>query len=93
MYEFKKQYRFHIDEKWFYTQELKQKRRHLPCEGRPKEPTAQHKSHVSKIMLSCGFGRPELIDGVWFDGKLTCYPFIEYKAAVNNTKKRKAGTL
>lgn len=34
-YSFRKECRIHVDEKWFFVQELKQKVRFLPCEKRP----------------------------------------------------------
>ena len=43
-YRFIKEIRIHIDEKWFFVQELKQKVRYLPCEVRPRERTVHHKS-------------------------------------------------
>lgn len=64
--QFKKEIRIHVDEKWFFVQELKQKVRYLPCEERPKEKTVIHKSHIEKIMFLAAIGRPEtfVIDGV-----------------------------
>ena len=90
--QFKKEIRIHVDEKWFFVQELKQKVRYLPCEERPKEKTVIHKSHIEKIMFLAAIGRPEtfVIDGVshYWDGKIGIFPFVQWAPAKRNSKNR-----
>jgi transposase len=94
--QFKKEIRIHVDEKWFFVQELKQKVRYLPCEERPKEKTVIHKSHIEKIMFLAAIGRPEtfVIDAVshTWDGKIGIFPFVKWVPAKRNSKNRVAGT-
>ena len=95
-YLFKKELRIHVDEKWFFVQELKQKVRYLPCEDRPKEKTVVHKSHIEKIMFLAAIGRPEtfVVDGVshYWDGKIGIFPFVQWAPAKRNSKNRVKGT-
>jgi transposase len=94
--QFKKEIRIHVDEKWFFVQELKKKVRYLPCEERPKEKTVIHKSHIEKIMFLAAIGRPEtfVIDDVshTWDGKIGIFPFVKWVPAKRNSKNRVAGT-
>ena len=96
-YRFIKQFRIHIDEKWFFVQELQQKVRYLPCEVRPRERTVHHKSHIEKTMFLAAIGRPETfkIDGVnhVFDGKIGIFPFAKLEPAKRNSKNRKKGEM
>ena len=91
-YSFRKECRIHVDEKWFFVQELKQKVRFLPCEERPKKRTVMHKSHTEKIMFLAAIGRPETfrVDGTdhTWDGKIGIFPFVKWSPA----KSREKGT-
>ena len=96
VYSFKKEIRIHVDEKWFFVQELQQKVRYLPCEERPKERTVIHKSHIEKVMFLAAIGRPETfeVDGILhhWDGKIGVFPFIKWVPAKRNSKNRAKGT-
>ena len=65
VFRFRKEVRIHVDEKWFFVQELQQKVRYLPCEERPKERIVIHKSHIEKVMFLAAIGRPETFDNVF----------------------------
>lgn len=95
-FQFRKEVRIHVDEKWFFVQELKQKVRYLPCEERPKERTVIHKSHIEKIMFLAAIGRPETfeVDGVshYWNGKIGIFPFVKWAPAKRNSKNRVKGT-
>jgi hypothetical protein len=96
LYVFRKEVRIHVDEKWFFVQELKMKVRYLPCEERPKERTVIHKSHIQKIMFLAAIGRPEAftVDGVThhFNWKIGIFPFVKWVPAARNSKNRAKGT-
>jgi hypothetical protein len=88
----------HIDEKWFYVVRLKRKVRLRPEDDLPKAITAQHKSHIPKVMLLSAIGVPQdvlLPDGTThhFDGKIGIFCFGNYTPAKRRSKNRAAGAL
>ena len=91
-------YEVHIDEKWFYVVRLKRKVRLRPEDDLPKAITAQHKSHIPKVMFLSAIGVPQdvlLPDGTThhFDGKIGIFCFGNYTPAKRRSKNRAAGAL
>jgi hypothetical protein len=96
-YQFIVEFRFHVDEKWFYEVAIRQKKRKFECETVGKSETVQHKSHIAKTMFLATIGRPELFvmeDGSVFpfDGKISIIPFVRDSFAARSSVNRPAGT-
>ena len=67
-----------IGEKWFYVVPMKRTIRMCPEDEYPGDDTAQHKSHIPKIMFLAAIGKPHTLpDGTQFNGKIGIWPFIE----------------
>lgn len=94
--------RIHIDEKWFQGKKEVQRIYMAHDEIAPLRST-QHKSHIPKVMFLCALGRPhrhvratnddEQSYNSWqWDGKVGCYPLIEYRNEQRNSRNRPQGT-
>ena len=60
-----------IDEKWFYVVPMKRNIRMYPEDEYPGDDTAQHKSHIPKIVFLAAIGKPHTLpDGTQFIGKI-----------------------
>ena len=82
-----------VDEKWFYVVPLKKKIRLYPGDEYPGDDTAQHKSHIPRIMFLAAVGKPHTLpDGTEFDGKIGIWPFVEDVEAQRSSKNRIQGT-
>jgi hypothetical protein len=83
----------YLDEKWFYIS-AKQQRYYLTpeeWEDESKHPVSKciHKSHITKVMFLCAVARPRRN----WDGKIGCWPIVEKRPAIKNSKNRPAGTM
>ena len=86
--------RVHIDEKWFYLTQIKERYYLAPGEEPPKR-AIQSKSFIPKIMFLVAVARPR-----WdhdrnrmFDGKIGMWPFAQQVPAERNSVNRPRGTL
>jgi hypothetical protein len=84
----------HIDEKWFYVQQVDERFILLPDEDTPYR-CCKHKSHIEKIMFAAAVARPRMNPetGEWWDGKIHLHPFIVWDVAQRNSRNRPRGTL
>jgi hypothetical protein len=84
----------HVDESWFYLQDVSSKMKILPNTILPNNPTCKHKSHILKIMFVVAMARPQRRpDGTWFDGKIGMWPCVETSPASRSSKNRPVGTI
>jgi len=81
----------HIDEKWFYVQRTRRKLKILPGQSFKAQDT-RHKSHIRKVMFIAVIGKPHMVDGVFWDGKIGMFPVIAMGVAKKNSANRPAGT-
>ena len=84
----------HTDENGFFLMKQRQKYYPLPDKKRP-VLKAKSKLIFQKIMFLCAVGGPrwDKENGMWFDGKIEIWPFIEKVVAKNNSRNRPKGTL
>ena len=84
----------HLDEKWFNGDKDRRKVYLLPGEE-PQYRCAKSKRFIPKVMFLTAVARPRHDEdrGVYFDGKLGMWPFIEYLPAMRSSRNRRAGTL
>jgi len=83
----------HVDESWFFMQNINN--HVLVWDGIiiPDAPTTRHKSHITKVMFLVALARPQRRpDGTWFDGRIGMWPCVERRQAVRNSVNRPAGT-
>lgn len=88
----------HLDEKWFFITPVSERIYVTAREKRSNfvpQRKVSHKSHILKVMFLAANARPRYdADGnCTFDGKIGMWPFVEQRAAINNSKNRKAGTM
>ncbi|ETW09752.1 hypothetical protein H310_00237 [Aphanomyces invadans] len=81
-----------VDEKWFTVVDIKGKVYLAPWED-PLHLQVKNKRFVPKVMFLVAVARPRLVDGVFFDGKIGAWPFLETVEAKKTTRNRPAGTL
>jgi hypothetical protein len=69
----------HVDEKWFYLVRDNARYYLTPNKPLPRTKTAQHKSHITKVMFLCALARPRYNNTTcqWFDGLIGIYPVGE----------------
>eukprot|EP00956_Cyclotella_meneghiniana_P031532 scaffold83069_cov22-Cyclotella_meneghiniana.AAC.1 len=87
-------YDVHVDEKWFFVQQIDEKYYLLPDEDVDLYRSCKHKSHIEKVMFGAAVARPRtnpLTGEVW-DGKIHLHPFVEYAYAQRSSVNRPAGT-
>jgi len=83
--------RVHVDEKWFYITKEKQKYILVRDEEPPKRET-RHTGHIEKVMFLVAQARPRYVSaGVYWDGKIGCWPIGEMGTAVRTSVHRPAG--
>ena len=84
----------HIDEKWFFLSQQRERYLLLPEEKNPKR-CVKSKSHITKVMFLCAVARPCFNSSVnsWWDGKLSIQPIGGWKPAKRASKNRPRGTL
>jgi hypothetical protein len=72
----------HLDEKWFYLTKTSRRYYLVPGEAEPNR-RCKSKRFITKVMFLAAVARPRFVEstGVWWDGKLGCWPFVEAKAA------------
>ena len=81
----------HIDEKWFHVTKINN-RYILATDEEEPQRRSKNKGHISKVMFLVAQARPRhLSDGVYWDGKIGCWPLGEKVQQKNNTHVRKRG--
>ena len=84
----------HIDEKWFYMNQISRKIYQSPTE---KEPISifKNKSFIRKVMFLVAVEKPRQDHGrkVLLDGKLGCWTLTKVVPCSSNRKNRKKGTM
>ncbi len=86
--------RVDINEKWFYLRQVNTKYILVPGE-KPPHRVCWHKSHIPKAigLTAVVRPRPNPATGVWWDGKIGNWFFVEQVPAVRGSKNEPAGTL
>ena len=84
----------HLDEKWFFLTQEKERYLLVSDEKNPKH-CVKHKSHITKEMFLCPVARPCFNTSVnsWWDGKLGIWPIGDWEPAQQGSKNRPKGTL
>ena len=84
----------HLDEKWFFLTQKKEKDILLPEQKNPK-CCIKHKSHITKVMFLCAVACPQFYPcaNSWWDGKLGIWPIGDWELAKHKSKNRPRGTL
>lgn len=84
----------HVDEKWFFVDQIDEKFYLLPDEDTPYR-SCKHKRHIEKVMFGAAVARPRQNSetGEWWDGKVHLHPFTKIEVAQRNSRNRPAGTL
>ncbi|KAF0749807.1 hypothetical protein AaE_006917, partial [Aphanomyces astaci] len=84
----------HLDEKWFNADKNIRKV-YLTAGEEPEQRASSSKRFVSKVMFLAAVARPRYDEarGMYFDGKLGIWPFLEFAPAARNSRNRPAGTL
>ena len=84
----------HLDEKWFFLTQEKERYLLVSDEKNPKH-CVKHKSHITKVMFLCTVARPHfnLSANLWWDGKLGIWPIGDWEPAKRGLKNRPKGTL
>lgn len=71
-----------IDEKWFYLSQKSEKYYLLPEEDDPHR-TCKNKNYIPRLMFLTVCARPRFRDGQCiFDGKIGCFPLVNYEPAI-----------
>ena len=66
---------------------MKRKVRIYPEDEYPGDDTAQHKSHIPKIMFLAAIGKPHTLpDGTQFNGKIGIWPLTDNVEAARGLK-------
>ena len=83
----------HLDQKWFFLTQKKERYLLLPEEKNPK-CCIKHKSHITKVMFLCAVACPRFNPSVnsWWDGKLGTWPIGDWEPAKLKSKNRLRGT-
>ena len=86
--------RIHVDEKWFFLSQQRERYLLLPEERNPKR-SVKSKSHITKVMFLCAVARPRFNPSAnsWWDGKLGIWPIGGWEPAQRASKNRPWGTL
>ena len=84
----------HLDEKWFFLTQEKERYLLVSDEKNPKH-CVKHKSHITKGMFLCTVARPcfSMSANSWWDGKLGIWPIGDWEPAQRVSKNRPKGTL
>ena len=72
----------HLDEKWFFFTQKKERYLLLPEEKTPKH-CIKNKSHITKVMFLCAVAHPRFNPSAnsWWDGKLGIWPIGDWELA------------
>ncbi|KAF0694849.1 Aste57867_14313 [Aphanomyces stellatus] len=83
----------HLDEKWFYLSKATRTFYLVPGEREP-ERKCKSKRFITKVMFLSAVARPRYIHdtGLWWDGKIGTWPFVESVTAQRASVNRPAGT-
>ena len=86
--------RIHIDEKWFFLSQQRERYLLLPEEKNLKR-CVKSKLHITKVMFLCAVARPHFNPSAksWWDGKLVIWPIGDWEPAKRASKYRPRGTL
>ena len=84
----------HLDEKWFFLTQEKERYLLLPQEKNPKH-CIKHKSHITKVMFLCAIAHPRFNPSAnsWWDSKLGIWPIGDCGPVKHKSKNRPRGTL
>jgi hypothetical protein len=84
----------HVDEKWFFLTQDKEKYLLTPSEEEP-YCTVCHKSHITKVMFICAIAWPRYDEHLkeWWDGKLGIWPVGDMVETQRRSSIRPRGTL
>ena len=84
----------HVDEKWFFFSQQKERYLLLPEEKNPKW-CMKSKLHITKVMFLCAVVCPHFnpCANSWWDGKLRIRPIGDWEPAKTGSKNRPKGTL
>ena len=84
----------HVDEKWFFLSQQKERYLLLLKEKNPKW-CVKSKSHITKVMFLCAVAHPHFNPSAnsWWDGKLGIWPIGDWEPAKRASKNRPRGTL
>jgi hypothetical protein len=71
----------HVDEKWFFVDQIDEKFYLLPDED-------THKRHIEKVMFGAAVAWPRQNSetGEWWDGKVHLHPFTKIEVAQRNSR-------
>ena len=86
--------RIHMDEKWFFLTQEKERYLLVSDEKNPKH-CVKHKSHITKVMFLCAVARPNFNPSAnsWLDGKLGIWPTGDWEPVKWGSKNRPKGML
>ena len=86
--------RIHLDEKWFFLTQEKERYLLVSDDQNPKHCVKQ-KSHITKVMFLCTVARPcfNMSANSWWDGKFGIWPIGDWEPAKWGSKNRPKGTL
>ena len=62
-----------------------------PGDDYPGDETAQHKSHIPRVLFLAAIGKPHAL--CEFDGKVGIWPFVEDVESQRSSKNRAQGTV
>ena len=84
----------HLDEKWFFLSQKKERYLLLVEEKNPKH-CIKHKSHITKVMVLCAAAHPRFNPSAnsWWDRKLGIWPIGDWEPVKQKYKNRPRGTL
>ncbi|KAG7367330.1 hypothetical protein IV203_030001 [Nitzschia inconspicua] len=85
----------HVDEKWFYLLQNKQRCILTADEPPPPPKSVAHKSHITKVMFLSAVARPRYNNTTrqWFDGLIGIYPVGEIDMYTRNSLYHQAGEI
>ena len=77
----------HMDEKWFFLSQQKERYLLLPEEKNPKR-CMKSKSHITKVMFLCAIANPHFNPSAnsWWDGKPRIWPIGDWEPAKRASK-------
>ena len=79
----------HLDKKWFFLTQKKERYLLLPEEKNPK-CCVKHKSHITKVLFLCPVACPRLNHSAnsWWDRKLGIWPIVDWEPVKHKSKNR-----
>ena len=80
-----------IDEKWFYISQKSERYYLLPEEDEPHR-TCKNKNYIPRLMFLCVCARPRFRNRECvFDGKIGCFPLVNFEQAIRRSGNRLRG--